>query len=275
MNQNLIRRILTAIVGLGLLLPLIIWSSTGLWIFCLVVSILGLWEFYQLTGFTARRYRFTAIGVGIFLWGIALMEILTAELMEISPKNYLLGILLLFPLLAIITLFHKEEKEPFQQLSFGVFGFFYCYLPWWLLYKVSVPSLIQSYDPWIPLGIMALVWILDVMAYFAGRFLGKHPLFSRISPKKTWEGAIGGAVFCLLAGFLMDQQLEPEGFSWLIIAAIISVISQIGDLVESMFKRSIDIKDSGSILPGHGGILDRFDGFFFCMPFVFLYFSLF
>ncbi|MEM7371706.1 MAG: phosphatidate cytidylyltransferase [Bacteroidota bacterium] len=275
MNQNLIRRILTAVVGLGILLPVIIWSSLGLWLFCLIVSILGLWEFYQLTGFTARRYRFTAIGVAAFLWGIALMEILTAELMEIPKTSYLWGMLLLFPLLAIISLFNKQEKFPFQQLSFGIFGFFYCYLPWWLLYLVSVPSLIAPYDPWIPLGLMGLIWVLDVMAYFSGRFLGKHPLFPRISPKKTWEGAIGGAICCLLAGFLLDQQLAPEGFSWMIVAIIISVVSQIGDLVESMFKRSIDIKDSGSILPGHGGILDRFDGFFFSMPFVFLYFSLF
>lgn len=276
MNQNLIRRILTALVGVGILFPLLIFGgSVGLWVFCLIVSILGLWEYYELTGFTLRRYRLPAIGMAILFWGIALMEILLTELMEISSAPYAWGILLLFPLLALMALYNKEEKTPFQTISIGIFGFIYCYLPWCLYFRLSVPDLPSDYNFWIPIGILLLVWVLDVMAYFTGRFLGKRPLFPRVSPKKTWEGAIGGAIFCLLLGYLLDQYIAPASHSWVVVALIISVFSQLGDLVESMFKRSIDIKDSGSILPGHGGILDRFDGFFFSMPMVFLYLSLF
>ena len=108
------------------------------------------------------------------------------------------------------------------------------------------------------------------MAYFGGRFLGKHKLFERISPKKTWEGAIIGAAFCILLGYILQMTWLVQ-WNWIIVASIIAVFSQLGDLVESMFKRSIHIKDSGSLLPGHGGFLDRFDGIFLSTPVIFIY----
>ena len=137
-----------------------------------------------------------------------------------------------------------------------------------------MPAISNDYDPFLPLGLLMLTWVLDSGAYFVGRWLGKRPLFPRISPKKTWEGSIGGAVLCIGLGVAMEQFLPAHSYNWIIIAAIISVFSQLGDLIESMFKRSIEIKDSGSLLPGHGGMLDRFDGVFVSTPFVFLYFSL-
>ncbi|MCB0856159.1 MAG: phosphatidate cytidylyltransferase, partial [Bacteroidetes bacterium] len=143
-----------------------------------------------------------------------------------------------------------------------------------LFYKISLPAISSEYDPSLPLGILLLTWVLDSGAYFAGRWLGKHPLFPRISPKKTWEGSIGGAVLCIALGVLLEKMLPAQPYNWIVIAAIISVFSQLGDLIESMFKRSIEIKDSGSLLPGHGGMLDRFDGIYVSIPFLFLYFSL-
>ncbi|MEM7654720.1 MAG: phosphatidate cytidylyltransferase [Bacteroidota bacterium] len=271
MNRNLLQRILTALVAVAIIIPLLLWAEIGLWVFCLVVSGLGLWEFYQLTGVSDAKYRIPAVGMAIGFAGLLLTESLTQQAMATSW--YLACGLLFFPIMALIALFNSKEGEPVPRLGATVLGIFYCFLPLWLLYRLAFPEVGGAYDNSLALGILVLVWVLDVMAYFAGRFLGKHPLFPRISPKKTWEGAIGGAVCSLGAGWLMEQYLPEGPHHWMVIAAIIVVISQLGDLVESMMKRSLDLKDSGTILPGHGGILDRFDGFYLAMPFIFLYFS--
>ena len=271
MNRNLLQRLLTALVAVAIIIPLLLWSEIGLWAFCLAVSGLGLWEFYQLTGVQEARYRIPAMGLAVGFASLFLVESLTQQ--HLATSWYLAFGLLFFPIMAIIALFNEKEAAPVPRLGAAVLGIFYCFLPVWLLYRLAFPGVSATYDNSMALGILMLVWVLDVMAYFAGRFLGKHPLFPRISPKKTWEGAIGGAVFSLGAGWLMELYLPEGPHHWGVIAAIIVVISQLGDLVESMMKRSLDLKDSGSILPGHGGMLDRFDGFYLAMPFVFLYFS--
>lgn len=128
------------------------------------------------------------------------------------------------------------------------------------------------YQPWLVLGLLLLVWLNDTGAYFSGKFLGKHLLAPKISPKKTWEGLIGGVIATLitsqlLASFIVDYSREQ----WLIIG-LISSFGILGDLIESLFKRRADVKDSSSIMPGHGGILDRFDAFQFVIPAIFIYF---
>ncbi|MEM9987529.1 MAG: phosphatidate cytidylyltransferase, partial [Bacteroidota bacterium] len=152
--------------------------------------------------------------------------------------------------------------------------FIYIVLPLYLFFDLSVPDPVSDYSFHFPLGFLLLTWALDVAAYFMGRFLGKNLLFERISPKKTWEGAIGGGLFCLFWGWVNTQILPLEHGNWMVIAAIIAVFSQLGDLTESMLKRSVKAKDSGGILPGHGGMLDRFDGTFLSIPLVYFYFSL-
>jgi phosphatidate cytidylyltransferase len=125
------------------------------------------------------------------------------------------------------------------------------------------------------LGFFIITWFHDTGAYLYGKRFGKHKLFERISPKKTWEGSIAGALVAILtsAGF---SSLVPgiAWFDWIVLAGLIIIFGTFGDLAESMFKRSLNIKDSGHILPGHGGILDRFDTVFISAPFVFLYFIL-
>ena len=124
-----------------------------------------------------------------------------------------------------------------------------------------------GYDPLMPLSVIALVWINDTMAYVSGKLLGKHPLTPRLSPNKTWEGLVGGFMFTLLGGWATHQL--SDSFSvpvWLILAAIVSLFSLAGDLFESHLKRRIARKNSGGLLPGHGGILDRFDSLLFVAP---------
>ena len=113
--------------------------------------------------------------------------------------------------------------------------------------------------------------MLDTFAYFGGRLFGKKPLVPRISPKKTWAGALIGTAFCLGMGVILNIYFDDVVWNWGIVAASVSPISQLGDLLEAMYKRSLDIKDSGTILPGHGGMLDRFDGMYLTVPVLYLY----
>ena len=128
----------------------------------------------------------------------------------------------------------------------------------------------------IALGYLLLLWLNDTGAYFVGSLVGKHKLFERISPGKTWEGSAGGALFALATAWGLSMLfIQLTTMHWLILAIIVVISGTIGDLVESMLKRSLGIKDSGNILPGHGGMLDRFDAVLISAPFVFVYLALF
>jgi phosphatidate cytidylyltransferase len=128
----------------------------------------------------------------------------------------------------------------------------------------------------IVLGFFLLIWLNDTGAYFIGSLIGKHKLFERISPGKTWEGSAGGTLFALLTAWGLSYIFpQIDRTHWLILAIITVVTGTLGDLVESMLKRSLGIKDSGNILPGHGGMLDRFDAVLLSAPFVFVYLALF
>ncbi|MBL0246373.1 MAG: phosphatidate cytidylyltransferase [Sphingobacteriales bacterium] len=118
---------------------------------------------------------------------------------------------------------------------------------------------------------MLLVWSNDTAAYLSGRAFGRHKLFERISPKKTWEGTIGGGLFTLFVGWLLSILFRFSLTTWLGIAALAVLCGTWGDLIESLLKRSLGVKDSGSLLPGHGGVLDRFDALLFVLPFVFAF----
>jgi phosphatidate cytidylyltransferase len=117
-----------------------------------------------------------------------------------------------------------------------------------------------------------LVWINDIFAYLSGTFFGRHKLFERVSPKKTWEGALGGLVFAMAAAWGFSQLSDLFTLPvWLLYAALLVVTATFGDLVESMLKRNMGVKDSGTIFPGHGGVLDRFDAVLFAAPFAFVF----
>lgn len=272
--SNLVRRLLTALVAGSITISAIIWSPYGLWMFCALISLVSVWEFYQAAEIREKRYRFTALGGGLLIWVYLLLQLVADGLVEPSMEPIMAIAILILPVLALVALFNDAETQPVQTLGSLMLGLIYPFLPILLFYRVSVPAIASDYVYWLPLGILLLTWVLDSGAYMVGRMIGKHPLFPRVSPKKTWEGSIGGALLCMGLGFILQTYVPQPSCNWLVIAGIISVFSQTGDLVESMFKRSVSLKDSGSILPGHGGMLDRFDGVFLSMPFLFLYFSL-
>ena len=267
--KNLIKRTITGLIFVALIIGSIIWSQYSFVILFLVITILGLWEFYSLVKTTnfARPQIFT----GIFSGGILFISMALVA-MNIADLKILLINLATIPLIFFIELFSKN-KNPFTNISFSVLGIIYIALPFSLLNFFFNTGLIPGVFQYeILLGFFIILWINDIFAYLLGSAFGKHLLFKRISPKKTWEGSIGGMIFSLCAAYIISLFFkELSSIQWIIIALIIIVFGTLGDLTESMFKRSLNIKDTGNILPGHGGILDRFDAVFMAAPFVLIY----
>jgi phosphatidate cytidylyltransferase len=186
--------------------------------------------------------------------------------------------LLLLPLMLFLSLF-SGSGSPIVNVSLSFFGILYIAVPFslWSLTVLKEEFVYDlgnriEYTPHYLLGFFFLVWSNDTFAYLVGKPLGRTKLFERISPKKTWEGFIGGVVLTQGVAYILSIYFtELPLRDWMVIGAIVSVFGTLGDLVESMFKRSLNVKDSGGILPGHGGILDRFDGVLLASPFVVTY----
>ena len=140
---------------------------------------------------------------------------------------------------------------------------------------ILIPALLGTssggWNPWIVLFYIFIIWANDVFAYLFGITLGRHRLFERISPKKSWEGFFGGLLGAMAMGYVASLVLEAEPMVWIGLALVAALSGVFGDLVESLFKRSVDLKDSGNFIPGHGGWLDRFDALIFSAPFAFVY----
>ncbi|MGE8342827.1 Phosphatidate cytidylyltransferase [Flavobacterium sp. ACN2] len=191
----------------------------------------------------------------------------------------LLAITIVVSIKCIIFLFYDSVQKVSTSSKY-LYLLGYITLPFVFIVKISFGT--NDYNPKIIIGLFVLIWTNDTFAYLVGKSMGKHKLFERVSPKKTIEGFLGGVVFAAFAGFLISKlyiQPKPE-FSntsiliWTIIALIVSIFGTIGDLIESKFKRIAGIKDSGSIMPGHGGILDRLDSVIFVAPIIFLFYQI-
>ena len=150
-------------------------------------------------------------------------------------------------------------------MGITLIGIFYIVVPFLLINLMRINN--DSY--WPVLSIFILTWTSDTFAYLVGRKFGKHRLFERISPKKSWEGFFGGMIFSVIAGLTIAYFTGGDLFKYGIYGVVISTFGTLGDLVESMLKRSLKIKDSGTILPGHGGLLDRFDAVIFVIPIIY------
>jgi len=187
-------------------------------------------------------------------------------------------IAILFFISFSIELFRNKEK-PFENISVTLFGVIYTVLPFAFFHYIACPisnaAMVfasQNYEPFLVFGLFLLIWSNDTFAYLVGSFVGKNKMFERISPGKTWEGTIGGAVLTIVfASFFNNWFGSFSFYQWMVIGGIVAIMGTIGDLIESMLKRSVGVKDSGNVMPGHGGILDRFDSLIYVLPFVFLF----
>ena len=181
----------------------------------------------------------------------------------------ILFIFLFIFLIFIFELFRKKEN-PLKNIAFTFLGIIYVAFPLSLLNYINILS--GKYNYQLLFGIFFILWCNDAGAYIVGSLIGKHKLFPRVSPGKSWEGSIGGALISYGIIFIISGWYTSITFmNWLAIATILIIIGTLGDLVESLFKRSVNVKDSGSLLPGHGGILDRFDSLLMSVPFIFAY----
>lgn len=201
------------------------------------------------------------------IWGLApFMAALTLD------REYLV-LSAVFPafvfLLLLFELFGKSSS-PFSNMGTYLLGLFYITMPILLLQYLANKTG-YGYAPNRVFGLLWLVWTNDTLAYLIGSKVGRTKLFQRISPNKTWEGTLGGVVCTIGMAWLLSQYFDDYTTpQWLTLGAVVGVFGTLGDLVESMLKRSIGVKDSGNLLPGHGGLLDRFDAFLFVIPFAWL-----
>lgn len=203
---------------------------------------------------------------------------------QIIPMSSFLVIIPMMLIMMVIELYRKQEK-PFDSLSHTFFAILYTAIPFSMFpfsafNRTGLNSILSHdkilFSPGIIIGFFLLLWANDTGAYLSGMSLGKHKLMERISPKKTWEGFFGGMIAAALTAWLLSGWLGVvDTVHWVIVALIISIAGTYGDLVESMLKRSVGVKDSGTIMPGHGGFLDRFDSAIFSFPLVYLFISLF
>jgi phosphatidate cytidylyltransferase len=272
-------------------------TLTGAWIVIFVLG--GLWLHpisFLITGLillTGTQYEYYILirnsGVNPrlisgLITGISTYVISTLVAAGVIPTSSFLVIIPLIILIMILELYRRQDK-PFDSLAHTFFPLFYTALPFSLFpfsafSHTGMSSLIPyeglPFSPGIIIGFFLLIWANDTGAYLAGASFGKHHLMKSISPRKTWEGFFGGLIFAFLVAWLFSGWLGVAGRTgWIIISAIISITGTYGDLIESMLKRSAGVKDSGSIMPGHGGFLDRFDSTLISFPLVYLFISLF
>ena len=267
--KNLIIRTITGAFFVTFVIGSVIWNKWAFAALFLIFSLLGLWEFFKIfkKNLQIGIQKYFGLLFGAFLF--VSISLSAFNIMEV--KFLLINVPLLF-IVFIIELFLKN-KNPINNISIILTGIFYVVLPLSLLMFFFNPSFVVGVEKTaFLLGFFILVWSNDTFAYLCGSIIGKHKLFERVSPKKTWEGSIGGAVFTVLIGFLLSKYfVDIDVIDWIFISIIIVFTATIGDLTESMLKRSLKIKDAGNIFPGHGGVLDRFDSVFIAAPFVLLY----
>lgn len=268
--NNLTQRLITGILGAAGIITAI---SVGEWTYFFVFFIICLFtllEFYKLIGLDGLAPQ-KAYGTfcGIFIYALSFF----IEKGDLSPHYYVV----IFPLISciyMINLYKKSERKPFTNIAFTFLGIFYIGTPFALLNFVVYAH--DRYNFELILGLLLILWASDTGAYFSGTLFGRRKLFERISPKKSWEGFLGGAILAMVFVFGLSRFLHSLSLQqWIIVGLLIIVGGTFGDLIESLLKRSIEIKDSGDSLPGHGGFLDRFDGLLISAPFIAAYLGLF
>ncbi len=267
---NLQQRVIAAVIAVPFLIFCIVYSDWTFYGLFAIIAILAQLEFYKLLGLNGNE---PLTYYGTFCGFILVSVSFLIEKGLIPESNYYV----LSPLMALIffiKLYKAKDDKPFRNIAYTFLGVIYVALPFALL--IILAFLTYRYSWQRPLGCLFLLWASDTGAYFAGTKFGKTKLFERVSPKKSWEGSVGGFIASMIVSFVLSKFfLDLEPWQWFGCGAIIVVAGTYGDLVESLFKRSIKIKDSASTIPGHGGFLDRFDGLLLSIPFIITFLKLF
>jgi phosphatidate cytidylyltransferase len=278
--SNFIRRTLTGVF-------IVIFVMGGLWLHPVSFFLTGLilvactqYEYYLMIRNTGVKPQMvTGIITGLTAYTVS--TLIASRLLE---NEWFLIVIPMLSVIMVIELFRKQER-PFDSLAHTFFSVLYTAVPismfpFSAFSHTGLNSILSHegivFSPGIIIGFFILLWANDTGAYLVGITFGKHRLMERISPKKSWEGFFGGLIIAAIVAWLLSGWLGVvDRTGWIVISVMVSVAGTFGDLIESMLKRSLGVKDSGTVMPGHGGFLDRFDSVMISFPLVYLYISLF
>lgn len=271
----MLTRAITGAFFVAILIFCSYFSAVSLFALYLFFVAVGSWEYLNIlkknSDYTPHQVLGIANAILVFV-GIT-FAVTFPNVYPFVPKLALALVLLISFSVPLFELY-RNKPNPFSNIIHSLFPSLYVAFPFGLLVLANAyyGSLHTEYQAYLILGFYFALWSNDTGAYLSGKAFGKHKLFERISPNKTWEGSIGGAVLSITVAIISGLYFETLPlWQWAGIGLIISIFGSMGDLVESLFKRSMNVKDSGSIMPGHGGILDRFDGLLIAAPFVFAF----
>lgn len=291
MNETL-KRAISGAIYIILLITSILYSTQSFLVLFGVFLLIATWEFCSLVQINKI---FPLIFVSLFYTTTTLISYYKIETensintwmeqdikltINIDQLNILLLIITLLVSIKCIAFLFNDTIKTISKTSKYIYLLGYIVLPFIFITKISFG--IKDYNPKIIIGLFILIWTNDTFAYLVGKSIGKHKLLEKVSPKKTIEGFLGGVAFAVFAGFLISKLYikpnpnfsEKSIFIWTTIALIVGVFGTIGDLIESKFKRIAGVKDSGNIMPGHGGVLDRLDSVIFVAPIVFTFYQI-
>lgn len=267
--SNLLKRSLTGIIYIAVMLGGTLLHPIIFAVVFATLLFITQYEFYAMVekaGHNPSRIIGSIFGVIFFLICFALSN-------NYLPRQFGFTFIAIVVILLIVEIF-RSDKDTLKNAGSSTLGFAYIALPFSLMNFVVHTSVNgqNTFYPWIMVGVYFILWINDSAAYLVGTQFGKHKMCKNISPAKSWEGLIGGAVFAIIMG-IVNAVLFPavSMVSWIAIAVLTVVFGTLGDLFESKIKREIDVKDSGTFLPGHGGFLDRLDSLLFVIPAIFIW----
>lgn len=286
MDKNLIQRTLSGIVYVAIIVlcvtplgaQLINSISPGLvkqeYLYYGLITFLmlvGTWECVKIVQFGDGYEKWVVLPLIAFIFYLFSKRYFNYGFFFDFRLSEILAIVLI--IIAVVTLF-KYSSELYYDSGKLIFTVIYVALPF--SFALGLPKF-TSYDDTFSLEVLflfILIWSSDTFAYLTGKFFGKHKMAPKISPKKTWEGYVGGVVLTLVLSYFIEQYHSDLRGNWMIVGFLVAAFAPLGDLVESQLKRNFGVKDSGNIIPGHGGVLDRLDSFLICVPVVYLYFIL-
>lgn len=260
------------------MLGAIYWSIWSFGALLALLVVVGMSEFYALMekqGSAPQRLIGTITGLVLLALNFYFAYCIAYEqglvVLGDSPwlERGLAFLLLLLPLMLVCELFRRRE-HPGADVGVTLLGVVYVALPFSLMSFIPVVGG-MGWQPGVMLAYVFIIWGNDVFAYLVGMTLGRHRLCERLSPKKSWEGFFGGLLGAVAMGLLAAHLLDVDYLRWALLALVAAIMAVLGDLAESMFKRAAGVKDSGRLIPGHGGVLDRFDAMLLSAPFVLVY----
>lgn len=269
--KNFITRTLSGFVYVGAISASILLGPTTCVAFFAILTGLALWEFYTLIEKKLQTIMEKTVAVigGVYLFASGFLSFA-----GILPLRYV-SLWFLVMLFVLIRELYNEKSNPFHETAMVFFGQVYIALPLMVMGRLTYPlDHSGTYSPFLLMAFFVLIWVYDTGAYLVGVTIGKHRLFERISPKKSWEGLIGGYVLALATSvglsYLLPDQMNT--WQWIGFALVTVTFATWGDLVESMIKRSLKVKDTSNMIPGHGGLLDRIDSCLMAIPAVVIYY---